>query len=1764
MRKNLTQKKNTLLKQLLIFVLIVGTILPSFPTSPLLADESTTSSTFTNPIVPVSSDAGSADPSIVYKDGYYYYVKSDKDASLIVAKAKRLQDIGTAPRVTVYTPPSGTKYSKGIWAPELQYINGKWYIYFAADDGNNINHRMYVLESDSQDPQGTYTFKGQITDPTDVWAIDGMAFQKEDGSLYFVWSGWRNGADGFPQRTYIAPMSNPWTISGDRVEISSPTEPWEGDIQEGQEVIIKDGTISIIYSANGSWSDDYVLGQLTNTDGDVLNPDSWTKHPEPIFKKNPAGNAYGTGHHGFTKSPDGTEDWMVYHAFKNSGGGWGDRSVRAQEFTWNEDGTPNFGEAAAYGEAIPEPSGTPNVDRVTYEAEDATLGGDAFAHGSDRASGEQVVGKLDREDSDFALFDVEVPTAGLYTLIVMAANGTGGGAVARHKVVVNDSQETYIDYRNYGWEHYNPSSVDVELDKGSNTIKLTKKTNFAEIDQIILHPVEEVGTAVAVEEIKLGKENISLKAGNATEVNVSIKPIVGTDKNLTIVVEDNEIATVSEINRDSATGSVTLQITGVSPGETDIEVASADENVVKNIHVNVQGDPGEPDLTEFTVDHFEEASLASDWSIFQESRDDWSLTQNPGAMTIHTTATDIYQDNNSQNNVFLQNVAAGEDFEIVTKLTAPIAQNHQQAGLFVWENADNLVKLAHVWDNGPTVETAYEVDQVYRKPGNFTAHPGGNTITMKIKKSGNQYTSYFWDGYNWIQAADPLTAELENINVGFFANSIVASDRIDASFDYFAYKKVEGGVEIEPEELSLEVSDTKQLENSGPTKQVNWVSSNPSIATVSDTGLIEGIKAGRTKIIVEAQNGNFRDEVLVTITSDEELPAILFEENFDDNNADGWSTYDGTWTVNDGKYMVESGPGHKTVLDDPQFTDYVMEADVELTSGREAGLIFRASDLSVGADALEGYFFGINAETNSAILGEFVNGQWNEIASRNLLIEYDQAYQLKVVVNKGHIQAFINDNPLNENPYPKFDLVRDSHLATGKIGFRTWLADASFDNVKITSITDTIEGPTYTNSVMPDIADPYVLYHEGTYYLYGTHTPDFPNMPNGIKVYTSTDLVNWTEQEDWALYKDDTWGDNRFWAPEVIEKDGTFYMYYAVEERLAVATSDSPLGPFVQEEMEPIHPDTPEIDAHIFTDDDGKQYMYFVRFEGGNVIYVAELNEDMKSIKEDTLTFVMRASQDWENSQKQPVAPINEGAFVIKHKDTYYLTYSANHFESPDYGVGYATAPSPMGPWTKYEYNPIMKSNIVVPGAGHHSLIHSPDGKELFMVYHTHNSTTETEPRKLAIDRVQFVPQENGPDVMEVWGPTVTPQPMPSSDVLVESITVSSESGQTKINTKNGTLQLLADVLPTDATDPSVTWSIESGASYASVSDSGLVTAHADGTVVVKAMSVSNPEVSGSITIDISKQTIDVSELDALIESAQAISNDNDVYTPSSFQSLQDAIAEAQAAVIETQSDLDVAVKALQAAIDGLVEVKVDPLDEAIGNLTKGGTLEVNLETEDGKSVLELNAAQVKLLKDKGAVIHLIKDGLDLRIPVINFTGDEAVRIMIERYEDIAEALTPVYDFTIIQGEKLIHEFISPVTMTFQVSESKVTNAEEVKVYYYDNANEEWVSIGGSYKDGYVTAETDHFTVFTVLELLEDDTPPTDGQEEEPSPDENDNDDPSNGGKDDQDPAAEDTDDDNELPDTASNMFNLLFVGMLLVFSGLVAFVIVRRRSINM
>ena len=308
------------------------------------------SKTFTNPLLP-----SGADPYSTYYNGYYYYTHTLQD-KLVLWKTKNLANIAAAESKTIWMPPEGTMYSKDIWAPEFHIIDGKWYVYFAADDGNNENHRMYVLENDNEDPfLGEWELKGKVAAWPDRWAIDGNVFAYQD-ELYMIWSGWEGHTNG-QQNIYIAKMKNPWTIDGKRVLISEPTYVWEkqGDlddeenpphvnVNEGPQYLEHNGEIFIVYSANGCWTDYYSLGLISFKGEDILDPASWIKHDKPIFKKSEENSVYAPGHNSFFKSPDGSEDWILYHANSHPGEGCGTkRSPRMQKIEWNEDGTPNLG-----------------------------------------------------------------------------------------------------------------------------------------------------------------------------------------------------------------------------------------------------------------------------------------------------------------------------------------------------------------------------------------------------------------------------------------------------------------------------------------------------------------------------------------------------------------------------------------------------------------------------------------------------------------------------------------------------------------------------------------------------------------------------------------------------------------------------------------------------------------------------------------------------------------------------------------------------------------------------------------------------------------------------------------------------------------------------------------------------------------------------------------------------------------------------------------------------------------------------------------------------------------------------------------------------------------------------------------------------------------------------------------------------------------------------------------------------------------------------
>jgi GH43 family beta-xylosidase len=278
---------------------------------------------------------------ILHHGSYYYCENCNGQRSIKVRKSSTIAAIGQDPGKVVWTAPGGRKNSQSIWAPELHRIGGRWFIYYAADDGRNANHRMWVLEGLTDDPQGTYQCCGHLN--TSGWAIDGTPLILEDGRMFFIWSGWPGKRDGL-QNLYIAAMSDPATIAGQRHFLCKPDQSWERHgmpICEGPQVLQRNGSVFVVYSASASWTAEYCLGMLSLRNGEPLNARSWRKHTRPAFAQ--TDHVWGLGHCSFVKSPCLTQDWMLYHSKSQRAHGWEDRDVHAKQFTWTAEGFPEFG-----------------------------------------------------------------------------------------------------------------------------------------------------------------------------------------------------------------------------------------------------------------------------------------------------------------------------------------------------------------------------------------------------------------------------------------------------------------------------------------------------------------------------------------------------------------------------------------------------------------------------------------------------------------------------------------------------------------------------------------------------------------------------------------------------------------------------------------------------------------------------------------------------------------------------------------------------------------------------------------------------------------------------------------------------------------------------------------------------------------------------------------------------------------------------------------------------------------------------------------------------------------------------------------------------------------------------------------------------------------------------------------------------------------------------------------------------------------------------
>ncbi|XP_018319998.1 uncharacterized protein LOC108733366 [Agrilus planipennis] len=307
------------------------------------------SDAFTNPI---ALDA--PDPWMVYYKGFYYLIATTWSNYFGIRKSSTLEGLKSVENTVVYTFDGHTG-----WAPEIHLVDSKWYLYYTSCGPNttgNACHRNRVAESVGDDPMGPYQHKADLVDDGDPEELD-PSLININGKYYLLGSYFVR-----TQMLYIRELTNPYTLApGVKQMLSEPTLSWEREgwtVDEGPEPLYHNNRTFVVFSASYCATPNYKLGLLEFVGTDPLNITHWRKYPNPVFQKNESRGVYGPGHNGFFKSPDGTEDWIIYHANNSTDGGCNmQRSSRAQKFTWGADGLPVFGVPEAAGVELQAPSG---------------------------------------------------------------------------------------------------------------------------------------------------------------------------------------------------------------------------------------------------------------------------------------------------------------------------------------------------------------------------------------------------------------------------------------------------------------------------------------------------------------------------------------------------------------------------------------------------------------------------------------------------------------------------------------------------------------------------------------------------------------------------------------------------------------------------------------------------------------------------------------------------------------------------------------------------------------------------------------------------------------------------------------------------------------------------------------------------------------------------------------------------------------------------------------------------------------------------------------------------------------------------------------------------------------------------------------------------------------------------------------------------------------------------------------------------------------
>lgn len=309
---------------------------------------------------------GGPDPFMTTYQGNYYLSTTQGDA-IRIWKAPSIGQLLTSPAHEVWKDTDGSR-NQEMWAPEFYLINGHWYLYYTADDGTDAHHRLYVVESDGADPLGPYHFKAKLAVNNDQWAIDPSLMQR-DGKL---WIGFSSVAPQGHNSLFMAPLSDPWTVSGPSMYMPADGCPSDG-VREAPEFLHHGNRTWLAYSSCDTGKPDYQLWMKSLDDGkDPMVAGNWVQHPGAVFTRNDDTGVFGPGHHTFFSSPDGKETWIAYGAKNTASYTYDWRTTRAQRIGFAADGTPDFGRPVDPSATQQLPSGDPgSVQSVVNDADGA-------------------------------------------------------------------------------------------------------------------------------------------------------------------------------------------------------------------------------------------------------------------------------------------------------------------------------------------------------------------------------------------------------------------------------------------------------------------------------------------------------------------------------------------------------------------------------------------------------------------------------------------------------------------------------------------------------------------------------------------------------------------------------------------------------------------------------------------------------------------------------------------------------------------------------------------------------------------------------------------------------------------------------------------------------------------------------------------------------------------------------------------------------------------------------------------------------------------------------------------------------------------------------------------------------------------------------------------------------------------------------------------------------------------------------------------------